>query len=131
MELLTSFNILLVLFIAGMPLVPYLVGYLPERLHVRKMAEAFHQKHPSSERESVYLRFRCMDWTSKQLELDSKIAEMRQLGWTFLGATSANPVRTLFSWWGGMNLHFIRPQSEWQQDSMTTLNSEHGRSLLS
>ena len=44
----------------------------------------------------------------KQREMDAKIAEMQQQGWTFLRASSAGFLRAMRSWGGGLTLHFIR-----------------------
>jgi hypothetical protein len=33
---------------------------------------------------------------------------MASVGWTFLRAAEASPLRTIRSWGGGLTLHFIR-----------------------
>jgi hypothetical protein len=63
---------------------------------------------PRHDRRTVYLSFTSPGWTRKEKETDAKIAEEEQAGWTFLKATEANPLKTGFSWAGGVNLHFIR-----------------------
>jgi len=45
---------------------------------------------------------------AKRVAMDARIAEMATVGWTFLRASEANPLRTLRSWGGGLHLHFIR-----------------------
>jgi len=65
-------------------------------------------EYPQAERTSVYLTFRSGWAEGKRKEMDAKIAEMASIGWTFLRATAASPLRTLRSWGGGLDLHFIR-----------------------
>jgi hypothetical protein len=48
----------------------------------------------------------------KQKEMDSKIEEMKQQGWVYLKASEANPIKTLCSLGGGVNMYFIRDLAE-------------------
>jgi len=81
---------------------------VPRRLRMERRAQALLAQHPDAERTSVYLELHSTFASGKQREIDSKIAEMQPEGWTFLRAMEANPLRTIFSWGGGLTLHFIR-----------------------
>jgi hypothetical protein len=81
------------------------------RIRMERRARALLKQHPDAERTSVYLSFRSGWAGGKRRELDAKISEMSTAGWIFLRAVEASPVRTLFSWGGGLSLHFIRDHS--------------------
>src|SRR5437016_976485 len=85
---------------------------LPRRVRMERRARGLLAQHPGAERISVYLAFRSGWWSGKGREMDAKVADMASAGWTFLRATEASPLRTMRSWGGGVNLHFIRVQAE-------------------
>ena len=101
-------SIPLLLLFAATPLVVALLFVLPRRIQMRRRARALLAQHPHADQTAVYLAFRSGWWTSKQREMDAKIAEMASAGWTFLRAAEASPLRTICSWGGGLTLHFIR-----------------------
>jgi hypothetical protein len=78
------------------------------RFRMERRARALLAQHPGAEQTSVYLELHSTFAGGKQREIDAKIAEMQPQGWTFLRAMEAGPLRTLFSWGGGLTLHFIR-----------------------
>lgn len=78
------------------------------RLRMERRARALLTQYPGAEQTSVYLKLHSTFAGGKQREIDAKVAEMQPQGWTFLRASEANPLRTLRSWGGGLNLHFIR-----------------------
>jgi hypothetical protein len=75
---------------------------------MERRARELRDLHPQADQASCYLAFRSTFSWGKQREMDELIAEMARDGWTFLRATAANPLRTMRSWGGGLNLHFIR-----------------------
>jgi hypothetical protein len=75
---------------------------------MERRAKALLAEHPQAERMSVYVTFSSTFANDKEREMEAKIAEMKELGWTFLRATEASPLRTLRSWGGGVNLRLIR-----------------------
>jgi hypothetical protein len=78
------------------------------RFRMERRARALLAQHPGAEQTSVYLELHSTFAGGKQREIDAKIAEMEPRGWTFLRAMEASPLRTMFSWGGGLTLHFIR-----------------------
>jgi hypothetical protein len=78
------------------------------RLRMERRACALLAQHPGAEQTSVYLELHSAFAGGKQREIDAKIAEMQPQGWIFLRAMEASPLRTIFSWGGGLTLHFIR-----------------------
>jgi hypothetical protein len=100
--------ILLVLLLVA---VMFVLFVLIPRLRMERRARVLLAQHPNAERKSVYVAFRCGWASGKRREMDAKIAEMKDAGWTFLRATEASPVRTLCSWGGGVTLQFIRAHS--------------------
>jgi len=78
------------------------------RIRMERRARTLVAQHPAAEQTSVYLELHSTFAGGKQREIDAKIAEMQPQGWIFLRAREANPLRTLFSWGGGLTLHFIR-----------------------
>src|SRR5688572_5460409 len=78
------------------------------RFRMERRARALVAEHPDAERTSIYLELHSTFAGGKQREIDAKIAEMQPHGWTFLRAMEASPLRTMFSWGGGLTLHFIR-----------------------
>jgi len=81
-------------------------GIIP-RFRMERRARALLAQHPGAEQTSVYLELHSTFAGGKQREIDAKIAEMQPQGWTFLRAMEASPLRTIFSWGGGLTLHFI------------------------
>jgi hypothetical protein len=78
------------------------------RYRMERRARSLLAQHPGAERKSVYLPLHSTFGAEKQKEVDAKIAEIKAQGWIFLQARAANPFRTIRSWGGGLNLHFIR-----------------------
>ena len=60
------------------------------------------------EETSCYLRFSSIWPWRKRRAMEDKIAEMAGEGWIFLKAGEAHPLKTLASWGGGLQLHFVR-----------------------
>ena len=89
-------------------LLAMLIFVLPRRLRMERRARELLGQHPHAERTSVYLQFRSVRWSEKKKDHDSMIADMSAEGWTFLKASEASPVRTSFTWAGGVTMHFIR-----------------------
>jgi hypothetical protein len=81
---------------------------LVPRIRMERRAHVLLARFPDAERTSVYLPLRSGWAGGKRKEMEAKISEMNDAGWTFLRATEASPWRTLCSWGGGLNLHFIR-----------------------
>ena len=103
--------ILLVLLPVAVLFVLFIILVLIPRIRMERRARLLLTQHPDAERTSVYLAFRCAWAGGKRQEMDAKIAEMSKAGWTFLRATEASPLRTLFTWGGGVTLQFIRERS--------------------
>jgi hypothetical protein len=89
-------------------LVLFVFAVAVPRFRMERRARALLAEHPDAERTSVYLELHSTFAGGKQREIDAKIAEMQPQGWTFLRAMEASPFRTMFSWGGGLTLHFIR-----------------------
>lgn len=83
------------------------VFVVPERIRMERRARRLLSSHPNAERKSVYLSFPSA--MGRRAVMEARIAEIETDGWTYLRATEASPWRTLRSWGGGLNLHFIRP----------------------
>jgi hypothetical protein len=107
-----SYNmwILLVIFAA-----PFLViafrGVIP-RIKMLRQANVLLKKIPTHESKTLYINFSSFVGNGKQREMDAKITEMAKEGWVYLKANEVNPMKTLFSWGGGLNMHFIRNTSK-------------------
>ena len=102
-------NYITMLLLCSIPAILLLVFVVViPRLRMERRARALLDQHPTAEQMSVYLELHSTFAGGKQREIDAKIAEMQPQGWTFLRATEANPLRTMFSWGGGLTLHFIR-----------------------
>jgi hypothetical protein len=100
-------NILL----AAIPILFLLVvAIIIPRFRMERRAHILLAQHPDSERTSVYLPLHSTWAWQKQREIDAKVADMMAEGWTFLRCREAIPLRTMFSWGGGLTLHFIRIQ---------------------
>ena len=82
------------------------------RIRMMRRAKALLQAMPNHERTTVYVTFSYTSAKGKQQEMDARISEMAKDGWVFLKAGEANPLRTLLSWGGGLNMHFIRNASD-------------------
>jgi hypothetical protein len=105
----TFMNYITLILLAAIPrLVVFVLGVAVPRFRMERRARALLAEHPDVERTSVYLELHSTFAGGKQREIDAKIAEMQPQGWTFLRAMEASPLRTLFSWGGGLTLHFIR-----------------------
>lgn len=81
---------------------------LTPRIEMLRRAGKLLKEIPQHERAMVYLPFSSTFSPGKQIEMAAKIAEMGEDGWVFLKAGEAHPLKTLRSWGGGLNLHFIR-----------------------
>ena len=84
------------------------VVVLPRRIRMERHARSILAQHPGAEQTSVHLELHSTFAWDKQREMDAKIAEMHQEGWTFLRASSAGFFRAMRSWGGALTLHFIR-----------------------
>lgn len=96
-------------------IIPFVVGvacafivFAIRRFRMERRARALLNQYPRAEQTSVCLQFYSPFPWDKQREMDAKIAEMHQQGWTFLRASSANFLRAMRSWGGAMTMHFIR-----------------------
>lgn len=96
-------------------LIPFVVGvacawtvFGIRRLRMERRARALLSQHPRAEQSSLCLQLESPFPWDKQREMDAKIAEMHQQGWTFLRASSAGFLRAMRSWGGALTLHFIR-----------------------
>ena len=85
-----------------------IVIVLPSRIRMDRRVRALLATFHNSERTSIYLPFESGWFNGKRMEMETKISDRKAEGWTFLRATEAAPWRTLCSWGGGVNLHFIR-----------------------
>jgi len=105
LRIMNLFVIFMILVVAAFVYVPLV--FIPRR-RMERRARALSTQHPDAATTSVYLTLRSSLPDGRRKEMDAKIAEMSASGWTFLRATAANPLRTIRSWGGGLNLHFIR-----------------------
>ncbi len=78
------------------------------RIRMLRRANALLRDMPNHERTTIYVQFSSWLPNRKQKEMDAKVAEMAKDGWVFLKAGEANPLKTMWSWGGGVNLYFIR-----------------------
>ena len=85
-----------------------LIRHLALRIRMELRARTLRQLHPQAESERIYLPLISAFPATKRKAIEAKIAEMHKLGWTFVRMSEANPLRTLLSWGGGVNIHFIR-----------------------
>lgn len=81
---------------------------LPRRIRMERRARELLAGHPGAEQTSVYLQFHSAKWSEKRKAHETMVADMAGQGWTFLRASEASPLRTAFTWAGGVNMHFIR-----------------------
>jgi len=98
--------IIIIPFVVGMTLALTVFGI--RRFRMERQARALLGQHPGAEQTSVYLQLYSPFPWDKQREMDAKIAEMQQQGWTFLRASSTSFFRAMRSWGGALTLHFIR-----------------------
>jgi hypothetical protein len=101
-------NYMPVLLLCAIPAFLLITLVVIPRIRMERRARALLTQHPAAEQTSVYLELHSTFAGGKQREIDAKIAEMQPQGWVFLRAREASPLRTLFSWGGGLTLHFIR-----------------------
>ena len=99
-------------------IIPFILGvasaltvFAIRRFRMERRARALISQHPRAEQTSVCLQLYSPFPWDKQREMDAKIAEMHQQGWTFLRATSADFLRAMRSWGGALTLHFIRTKA--------------------
>ena len=78
------------------------------RIRMERRARALLSQHPRAEQTSICLQLYSPFPWDKQREMDAKIAEMHQEGWTLLRASSAGFLRAMHSWGGALTLQFIR-----------------------
>ena len=93
-------------FIAGMTLA--VTVFSIRRFRMERQARVIVEQHPGAEQTSVYLQLYSPFPWDKQREMDTRISEMQQQGWTFLRSSSVRFLRAMRSWGGGLTLHFIR-----------------------
>jgi hypothetical protein len=102
-------NYITLLLLCAVPaLIPFVFRVGVPRFRMARRARALLAEHPGAERTSVYLPLQSTWASHKQQEIDAKITDMKSEGWIFLRAMEANPLRTIFSWGGGLTLQFIR-----------------------
>src|SRR5690349_19551740 len=92
----------------GLPVLTALGMALRERIRMERRARSLLSQFPNAEQTSIYIPFHSAWPNTKRREMEVKIAEMEHAGWTFLRGAEASPLRTLRSWGGGLNLHFVR-----------------------
>jgi hypothetical protein len=100
LQILAAVVVLTVLVLTPMVIIP--------RLRMIRHARELQARYPGAEQTSLYLPLHSTTMGQKQREIEAKIAEMQPLGWTFLKASEANLLRTMRTWGGGVNVHFIR-----------------------
>jgi hypothetical protein len=105
----TLMNYSMIILLVAIPIF-FLLGFaiIIPRFQMERRAHILLAQHPDSERTSVYLPLHSTWAWQKQREIDAKIADMKVEGWSFLRGREASPLRTIFSWGGGLTLHFIR-----------------------
>ena len=79
------------------------------RFNMKHHADDLLKEMPIHERTTIYLAFSDIFPSGKKRAIDAKVSEMKDDEWTLLKMGEANPLRTLRSWGGGLNMHFIRP----------------------
>ena len=104
----TLMNYITIILLCAIPAFLLCVFVIVPRFRMERRARALLAQHPGAEQTSVYLELHSTFAGGKEREIDAKIAEMQPQGWTFLRAMEASPFRTIFSWGGGLTLHFIR-----------------------
>jgi hypothetical protein len=85
-----------------------LVRALPLRLRMERRAKDLLAQMPQHELRTVYLAFNSVWPRARESKIAAKISQEQQEGWTFLRASEASPLKTIRTWGGGVNLHFIR-----------------------
>ena len=88
-----------------------LVLVLIPRLRMQKRAAEIVHAMSDPEETSCYLRFTSTRPRLKKQEIEDKISEMTKQGWVFLKLSEANPLKTIFAWGGGLQMHFVRDKS--------------------
>jgi hypothetical protein len=101
-------EILLFAVLMALPVLSALGIALRDRIPMQRRARSLLSQFPDAQRTSIYLPLRSTWPRLKRREMEAKIADMENAGWTFLRGAEASPLRTLRSWGGGMKLHFIR-----------------------
>ncbi|MHC5026525.1 MAG: hypothetical protein ACYTGR_07160 [Planctomycetota bacterium] len=98
----------LVFLMCSIPTFFVLALVIVPRVCMERRARELLSLSPDAERTSIYLSLGSTFSWGKQREIDARIDEMREEGWTYLRAREANPLRTILPWGGGVNLDFIR-----------------------
>ena len=62
---------------------------LVPRVRLARKAREILAQYPDAERTSVYIQFQSVTWKHKREVVETKIAEMKAVGWTFLRGTEA------------------------------------------
>ncbi len=91
-------------------LIAYLTVVLPY-WNVESRAKRFRNQYPIHERRIEYVRFDSVKRAAQKEAVRRKIDQLEAAGWVSLGVTPANPLVTIRSWGGGVNVHFIRSSS--------------------
>ena len=84
---------------------------LRTRLKMLRRAKTLLQQMPNHQSTIRYLKSSSAFVWQKQREIDARIAEMANDGWLFLKTSQPNLLKTVWSWEGGINLHFIRDRT--------------------
>jgi hypothetical protein len=101
-------TIYLIMLTPILALVVALVAVIPRRIRMARRAQVLLAQMPHHELKTVYLAFASGWYRGKGKEMEAKIIEEEKSGWTFLKAREANPLKTIRTWGGGVNLDFIR-----------------------
>ena len=91
--------------IMGLVMVAFI---LPLRIRMKRRSRALLAQNPGAEQTSVYLELHSPYIWNRQREIDAKIAEMKQHGWTFLESMQSVPYFLITGRQRGVTLHFIR-----------------------
>ena len=100
-------NIIAFLFPAAMA-VGVFVWVMTARAKMHARADAILAVMAGPEERVELLLFRSSFAPGKGREQDARVREVEMDGWTFLKATMAPFSKTIRSWGGGVNLHFVR-----------------------
>lgn len=90
----------------------------PARRNREKVAAQLLEANPGAELLDEVLALQSNWRDGKQGEIDRRIREMQDLGWTYLKTSEVWPWISLRSWGGAMRLHFLRK-------TLTVGNEEH------
>ncbi len=96
-----------IIFFVLLAIVIFIVARVRMELRAQKLLEQI----PNHEIKIMYVSFKSGFAPGKRLEMNAKIAEMEKEGWVYLKSREANPLKTIKSWGGGLNMYFVRKLS--------------------